>query len=52
MKQNHADSLGRKPFFTDGSFRRKQEIGRSLGRNQYDGQFRMETKMGGLLYTI
>ena len=33
-KQNHMDSLCRKPFFVDGSLSRKQEIANSLGRSQ------------------
>ena len=33
-KQNHRDSLCRKPFFVDGSLDRKQEIADSLGGSQ------------------
>ncbi|MEW8546019.1 MAG: hypothetical protein AB2693_21050 [Candidatus Thiodiazotropha sp.] len=33
-KQNHADSLCRKPSCTDGSLGRKQELADSLGRSQ------------------
>ena len=33
-KQNHTDSFCRKPFFVDGSLRRKQEITDSLGGSQ------------------
>ena len=33
-KQNHTDSLCRKPFFVDGSLGRKQEIADSLGGSQ------------------
>ena len=33
-KQNHTDSLCRKPFFMDGSLGRMQEIRDSLGGNQ------------------
>lgn len=33
-KHNHADRLGRKPFFTDSSVGRKQEIADSLGGSQ------------------
>ena len=33
-KQNHTDSLCRKPFFVDGSLGRKQEITDSLGGSQ------------------
>ena len=33
-KQNHTDSLCRKPFFVDGSLGRKQQITDSLGGSQ------------------
>ena len=50
-KQNHTDSLCRKPFFVDGSIGRKQEITDSLYEAKYDGPSLQETKISGPVYT-
>ena len=47
---NHADSLGRKSFFTDSSLGRKQEIAEDLTEAKYDGQSRQKTKIDGLVH--
>ena len=51
-KQNHTDSLCRKPFFVDGSLRRKQEFTDSLGGSKCDRQSLQEAKISGLVYTL
>ena len=44
-KQQHMVSLGRKPFFADGSLGRKQEIAEVSAEAKYDGQSHQEAKM-------
>ena len=46
-KQNHTDSLCRKPFFVDGSLGRKQEITDSSAEAKYDGQSLQEAESHG-----
>ena len=48
-KQNHTDSLCRKPFFMDGSLGRKQEV---AAEAKYEGQSLQEAKISGLVYTL
>ena len=49
-KQIHANSLGRKPFFGDGCFGKKQEIW--LAKVKYDCQSKQEGEIDRLVYTL
>ena len=51
-KQNHTDSLCRKPFFVDGNLGRKQEITDSLAEAKKDRLSLQEAKISGLVYTL
>ena len=50
-KQNHTDSLCRKPFFADGSLGRKQDF-TVWAEAKYDGQSLQEVKISRLVYTL
>ena len=47
-KQNHADSLSRKPFFA----KKARDRGQFRQETKYDGQSRQEAKIGALGYTL
>ena len=47
-KPNHADSVGRKPFFEDSS----QRSGTFSIEAKYDAESLQEAKIGGLVYTL
>ena len=51
-KQNHADRLGRKPFFKYSRLNTNQEIADSLGGSQIWWTVSTDSKIGGLVYTL